>query len=193
MELDDVAAESAAAARTAPRVLMCRPEHFTVAYRINPWMHPQQPTDTALALRQWQELYRTYQELGFQVDLIDPEPGLPDMVYAANGGFTLDGIAYTARFRHAERGPEGPAYAQWFGTHGFTVAEAACVNEGEGAGASLPHTHAQLYALPGVPAALPQPRGRYDPPRLPATGLPVAPGGDRRGTGAHRPGPGGRR
>ena len=74
MELDDVAAESAAAARTAPRVLMCRPEHFTVAYRINPWMHPQQPTDTALALRQWQELYRTYQELGFQVDLIDPEP-----------------------------------------------------------------------------------------------------------------------
>ena len=132
MELDDVAAESAAAARTAPRVLMCRPEHFTVAYRINPWMHPQQPTDTALALRQWQELYRTYQELGFQVDLIDPVPGLPDMVYAANGGFTLDGIAYTARFRHTERGPEGPAYAQWFGTHGFTVAEAACVNEGEG-------------------------------------------------------------
>ncbi len=117
---------------TTPRVLMCRPEHFTVSYRINPWMHPQQPTDTALALRQWQELYRTYQGLGFQVELIDPEPGLPDMVYAANGGFTLDGVAYTARFRHAERAPEGPAYGRWFADHGFRVAEAACVNEGEG-------------------------------------------------------------
>lgn len=117
---------------TAPRVLMCRPEHFTVSYRINPWMYPQQPTDTALALRQWQELYRTYQVLGFQVELIDPEPGLPDMVYAANGGFTLDGVAYTARFRHAERAPEGPAYGRWFADHGFRVAEAACVNEGEG-------------------------------------------------------------
>ena len=33
------------------RVLMCRPDHFTVSYRINPWMHPTVPTDTALALR----------------------------------------------------------------------------------------------------------------------------------------------
>ena len=29
------------------------------------------------------------------------------------------------------------------------------VNEGREAGASLPHTHAQLYALPFVPAAWP--------------------------------------
>ncbi|PFG15600.1 N-dimethylarginine dimethylaminohydrolase [Propionicimonas paludicola] len=130
--LTDAAAAPTASGRTAPRVLMCRPEHFTVSYRINPWMYPQQPTDTSLALRQWQELYRTYQGLGFQVELIDPEPGLPDMVYAANGGFTLDGVAYTAKFRHAERGPEGPAYGAWFGAHGFQVAEAVSVNEGEG-------------------------------------------------------------
>ena len=32
-------------------VLMCRPEHFTVSYRINPWMHPEDPTDTSLAVR----------------------------------------------------------------------------------------------------------------------------------------------
>lgn len=35
------------------------------------------------------------------------------------------------------------------------------VNEGEGAGASLPHTHAQLYALPGVPAAIARERERF--------------------------------
>jgi N-dimethylarginine dimethylaminohydrolase len=113
-------------------VLMCRPEHFTVSYRINPWMHPERPTDTALALRQWEELYRIYLALGFDVELIDPLPGLPDMVYAANGGFTLDGIAYGAKFQYDERGPEGPAYMDWFRSHGFEVAEPVSVNEGEG-------------------------------------------------------------
>ena len=34
-----------------------------------------------------------------------------------------------------------------------------CVNEGKTAGATLPHTHAQLYVLPFVPAA-DRPRAR---------------------------------
>jgi UDPglucose--hexose-1-phosphate uridylyltransferase len=35
------------------------------------------------------------------------------------------------------------------------------VNEGQSAGASLPHTHAQLYALPFVPAAVARERERF--------------------------------
>jgi UDPglucose--hexose-1-phosphate uridylyltransferase len=35
------------------------------------------------------------------------------------------------------------------------------VNEGKEAGASLPHTHAQLYALPFVPAAVARERERF--------------------------------
>lgn len=112
--------------------LMCRPEYFTVSYRINPWMHPQEPTDTALALRQWQTLYDTFIRLGHDVQLIDPIPGLPDMVYAANGGFVLDGIAYGASFTYPERQPEGPAYMRWFAEHGLRVAEPQHINEGEG-------------------------------------------------------------
>src|SRR5919199_619616 len=96
------------------RYLMCRPTHFTVAYRINPWMHPAEPTDTDLALAQWQRLHDAYLALGHDIELIDPLPGLPDMVYAANGGFTLDGVAYTAKFTHPERQAEGPAYGEWF-------------------------------------------------------------------------------
>ena len=53
------------------RYLMCRPEHFIVSYRINPWMEPANPTDTALAVRQWQALYDTYVALGHEVHLID--------------------------------------------------------------------------------------------------------------------------
>ncbi len=83
-------------ARTAHhrRYLMCRPEHFTVSYTINPWMEPANPTDTARAVRQWQDLYDTYIALGHEIELIDPVEGLPDMVYTANGGFLIDGIAY---------------------------------------------------------------------------------------------------
>ncbi len=113
-------------------VLMCRPVHFTVSYRINPWMNPEAPTDTGLAVRQWETLYAKYQELGFDIHLIDPVEGLPDMVYAANGGYVLDGKAFGANFEYPERQPEGPAYMEWFGANGFEVHEPVATNEGEG-------------------------------------------------------------
>jgi N-dimethylarginine dimethylaminohydrolase len=113
-------------------VLMCKPEYFTVVYRINPWMDPAIPTDTALAVAQWQTLYDTYIGLGFDVHLIDPIQGLPDMVYAANGGFVIDNIAYGAAFTYPERQPEGPAYMDWFRANGFDVRVPAEINEGEG-------------------------------------------------------------
>ncbi len=126
--------ETAAPARQATKrtVLMCRPKYFTVVYRINPWMDPQLPTDTALAVAQWETLYRTYLDLGFDVHLIDPIEGLPDMVYSANGGFVIDGIAYGASFTYPERQPEGPAYMDWFRDAAFDVREPENVNEGEG-------------------------------------------------------------
>jgi len=113
-------------------VLMCRPDHFTVSYRINPWMHPEEPTDTSLAVRQWEVLHRTYLDLGFDVHLVDGVPGLPDMVYSANGGFMIDGVAYGASFTYPQRQPEGPAYMDWFREHGFDVRVPESVNEGEG-------------------------------------------------------------
>jgi N-dimethylarginine dimethylaminohydrolase len=117
---------------TKRTVLMCRPKYFTVVYRINPWMDPQLPTDTSLALTQWEQLYRTYLDLGYDVQLIDAIEGLPDMVYAANGGFVIDNIAYGASFTYPERQPEGPAYMEWFRSQGFDVREPQSVNEGEG-------------------------------------------------------------
>lgn len=111
---------------------MCRPEYFTVSYSINPWMHPQVPTDTALAVRQWESLYDTYLQLGHDVQLIDQIEGLPDMVYTANGGFVIGNVAYGASFAYSQRQPEGPAFMNWFRTQGFEVAEPEHVNEGEG-------------------------------------------------------------
>ena len=139
IELDDssIAAPltgNIAPVRTAVKrtVLMCKPDYFTVVYRINPWMDPAIPTDTSLAVAQWQTLYDTYVGLGFDVHLIDPIDGLPDMVYAANGGFVIDNIAYGAAFTYPERQPEGPAYMDWFRANGFDVRVPVEINEGEG-------------------------------------------------------------
>jgi N-dimethylarginine dimethylaminohydrolase len=113
--------------------LMCRPEHFTVTYAINPWMDPDVPVSTDRAVAQWERLRRTYLDLGHTVDVIAPLPGLPDMVYAANGGTVARGRALGARFAHAERGPEGPAYLSWLREAGLTrVKEPVAINEGEG-------------------------------------------------------------
>jgi N-dimethylarginine dimethylaminohydrolase len=117
---------------TKRTVLMCRPDFYTVSYRINPWMHPEDPTSTSNAVKQWQVLYQTYLDLGFDVKLIDPIKGLPDMVYAANGGFVLDNIAYGASFTYPQRQPEGPAYMDWFRQQGYEVHEPEHINEGEG-------------------------------------------------------------
>ena len=125
---------AAAPARTpAPlSVLMCRPTHFTVEYAINPWMDPSRPTDTARAIAQWDGLRGTYLALGFDVALIDPLPGMPDMVFAANGGLVVDGMAYTASFVHPQRQAEAPAFEAWFAAAGLDVVRSTCLNEGEG-------------------------------------------------------------
>jgi N-dimethylarginine dimethylaminohydrolase len=118
---------------TARHFLMCPPTYFTVEYAINPWMNPGTPVDRVRALEQWESLRRTYQSLGHRVSLVDPVPGLPDMVFAANGALVIDGHAFGARFRNAERQGEGPAYRDWLSGAGVTaVREPRYVNEGEG-------------------------------------------------------------
>ncbi|MCY7343394.1 MAG: amidinotransferase [Pseudonocardia sp.] len=112
---------------------MCPPEHFTVSYAINPWMDPSVPVDRDLAMRQWDALRRAYLGLGHSVEVLDPLPDLPDMVFAANGATVVDGTVLGARFRYAERAGEAAAHLAWFRSAGFTrVVEPEFVNEGEG-------------------------------------------------------------
>ena len=113
--------------------LMCRPTYFAVEYAINPWMDPDVDVDVALAIRQWENLRDTYSELGHEVSEILPVPGLPDMVFAANGALVVDGKVFSASFKNAERQPEAPAYRDWFEDTDFAeIASSRAINEGEG-------------------------------------------------------------
>jgi N-dimethylarginine dimethylaminohydrolase len=112
---------------------MCRPTYFDVCYSINPWMDPSQPTSTATGLWQWKYLHDLFVELGHDVQLVEPRPGLPDMVFAANGATVIDGKVLVARFRHAQRRGESEAYVEWFRQRGWgEVGMARYLNEGEG-------------------------------------------------------------
>ncbi|MEW1550666.1 dimethylargininase [Streptomyces tsukubensis] len=115
------------------RYLLCPPAHFQVTYSINPWMDPSKPVDLPLAMTQWEDLRDRYLALGHTVELLAPRPGLPDMVFAANGATVIDGRVLGARFAHRERAAEAAVHREWFGAAGFTeVHEAAHINEGEG-------------------------------------------------------------
>src|SRR5215472_975745 len=113
--------------------LMCSPDYFTVEYAINPWMNPDDQVDLQLARQQWEQLKAAYVGLGHTVKTINPEPGLPDMVFAANGATVIDGTVLGAKFKHPERQPEAEAYMRWFREDGYAVVrEPIALNEGEG-------------------------------------------------------------
>ncbi|WP_121717487.1 dimethylargininase [Streptomyces sp. E5N91] len=126
------AADSVRAA-SPRRYLMCRPTYYDVTYSINPWMDPGRPTSAEVGLGQWKRLHDVFVGLGHEVELIDPVPGLPDMVFAANGATVIDGKVLVARFRHPQRTDEAQAYLDWFGRGDWAeVRQAEYVNEGEG-------------------------------------------------------------
>jgi N-dimethylarginine dimethylaminohydrolase len=119
------------------RFLMCAPDHFEVAYVINPWMegniaHGRSRT----AVRQWNALARLIGRVA-EVERITAAPGVPDMVFTANAGLVLGNKFVLSRFRHAERQGEEPHFAQWFGEHGFEVLTLPPDMAFEGAGDAL--------------------------------------------------------
>jgi|SRR5829696_980868 len=150
---------------TRRRYLMCPPRYFAVDYAINPWMDPSQPVSVDTAMAQWGLLRDTYLRLGHQVEVIDPQPGLPDMVFAANSGTVIDGRVLGARFRAHQRAAEADHYRRWFLANGFRdVVMPSKINEAEGdllwtgqlllAGAGFrtdPAAHAEAQEVLGVP------------------------------------------
>ena len=133
MMISDVAAPAAPVRASSVRhYAMTAPTFFAVEYAINPWMDTSTVVDTHVAMNQWETLRQTYKELGHTVELVEPVAGLPDMVYAANGGLLVNGKAVVARFAYPQRVGESVAYAEWMVRHGFDPAETRHVNEGQG-------------------------------------------------------------
>ena len=127
------------------RLLMCRPEHFTVLYEINPWMHTEVRPDPDRAMAQFDGLMAQLLAAGAQIELMEPVEQLPDLVFTANAGVVNGRQFVPARFRHPERQGETAHDAAWFTAHGFAVEWLPDDVVHEGAGDALP------FGAPGAP------------------------------------------
>ncbi len=116
---------------------MCPPDHYDVDYVINPWMEGNiHKSSRDRAVDQWQKLHHIIKEHAI-VDLVQPQPGVPDMVFTANAGLVLGDNVVLSRFYHKERQGEEPYFKAWFESQGYTVYELPKDLPFEGAGDAL--------------------------------------------------------
>jgi N-dimethylarginine dimethylaminohydrolase len=103
------------------QLLMCPPTHFEVSYMINPWMN-QGAVRVREAQRQWQRLHDALAEQ-VEVLCIEPQAGLPDMVFTANAGVVVGDRAMASHFLPQERRGEESFFKGWFRQNGFQLVE----------------------------------------------------------------------
>ena len=66
---------------------MCPPDYYDVVYEINPWMSVQRKVNRERAQKQWEDFYHLLKtKLHLEIELLNPIPRLPDLVFTANGG-----------------------------------------------------------------------------------------------------------
>ena len=119
------------------RILMCAPDHYDVDYVINPWMEGNiHKSSRDKAVEQWSKLNFVLNNIA-KVDLVEGQPGVPDMVFTANAGLVLGDNAVLSRFYHPERQGEEPYFKKWFEDNGFNVFELPQDLPFEGAGDAL--------------------------------------------------------
>jgi N-dimethylarginine dimethylaminohydrolase len=114
---------------------MSPPTYYGIEYEINPWMSVARGANQARAQAQWQALHDTLQlKLDVEVLLVEPQKGLPDLVFTANAGLVFDGKVVLSRFRYPERGREEPHFRDWFRRQGMSTSDlpAGTFFEGEG-------------------------------------------------------------
>jgi len=120
-----------------PRILMCPPDHYGIEYEINPWMNRSLGAVRAVAFLQWAKLRETLESLGAQIETLQPQPGLPDIVFTANAGLMFKNLFLSSRFKHEVRAKESPVFEAWFAEHGYEVERFPEGMYHEGAGDAL--------------------------------------------------------
>ena len=120
-----------------PTILMCPPDFYAIEYEINPWMNRHVGSDPLESRRQWQALHDTLLDLRVSVDLLEAQPGLPDLVFTANAGLIYRDLAIVARFRYGERQGESAIFERWFSANGFRAENLPAGMYFEGAGDAL--------------------------------------------------------
>ena len=108
------------------QVLLCPPSFFDVVDHKNPYMSGNSAVDRGKARTQWQALCTVLQQCGFQIETVEPAPGLEDMVFAANQAFvgdhpTLGKFVVPSRMVYPSRQREVPFYIDWYRQRDYKI------------------------------------------------------------------------
>ena len=105
--------------------LTVRPDHFRVAYAINPFMHLDDQPDPGATHAQWDAMVAGIEAAGGSVHVLGQRADSPDMVYAMNLGLPLRAengdVAVLSHMRYAERRQETATAEAWFSEQGFAT------------------------------------------------------------------------
>jgi len=100
---------------------MCAPTFYGVDYVVNPssagHLHR---SSHAAAMEQWRALYRAVCRVA-DVELLEPQPGVPDLVFTAGAGLVLHGVAVLSSGLHDDRRNEEIYFSEWMLRQGFLV------------------------------------------------------------------------
>jgi len=122
---------------SVPRILMCAPDYYGIEYEINPWMSRQRQSEPQAAAEQWNALKQKLEDVAAAIDLLPPQPGLPDLVFTANAALIYRKVAVMAHFRYPQRQGEVPYDEAWLRTAGFEIKHVPNDLHFEGAGDAL--------------------------------------------------------
>jgi len=104
------------------RLLVCSPDHYQIAYEINPWMRVERAVNPHVARVQWDALMAVLEkDCGATLERMEPVKGLPDMVFTANAGVVAGRTVVLSQFRYPERRPEEKQFARWFWDQGYEI------------------------------------------------------------------------
>lgn len=102
-------------------LLLCPPDFYGIEYEINPWMSRARGAEADVVKQQWAGLHATLSKLDCKIELIQPQPKLPDMVFTANAGMAIGRQFIPSNFRHKERAGEAPHFTRWMEERGYQI------------------------------------------------------------------------
>ena len=132
---------------TFSTVLLCPPTYYQIEYEINPWMDVRKKADKKKTKEEYHNLKKIFKKLDLEVLEIPAQPGLPDMVYAANHGFVFDNLFIKSNFKYPQRRKETEFAQDFFRGKGFRIATLPPDINFEGRGASKHHRNTRAINI----------------------------------------------
>src|SRR5258708_14742333 len=94
-------------------LLLCPPDYYGIEYEINPWMSRARGAEAPVAQEQWRGLHATLSKLDCKIELVPPQPKLPDMVFTANAGLAVGKQFIPTNFWPTEPAGEPTPFVNW--------------------------------------------------------------------------------